>query len=94
MKRVLMIGIVIAVLAILIAGFTTPIFAHGPDGGQTAPADEEAWEAMHEACENGDWEAMTEAAEKVHGDDFDEMPCHAEDDDALNSWGGRGMMSW
>jgi hypothetical protein len=35
---------------------------------------------MHEDCENGDWEAMAEAAEEMHGEDFDDMPCHSEDD--------------
>ena len=54
---------------------------------------------MHEACESGDWEAMAEAAEEVHGEDFDYMPCHDENDSApTNHWGGmrghmgRGMM--
>ncbi len=41
-----------------------------------APANEEAWEAMHETCENGNWEAMEEAAEEIHGEDFSDMPCH------------------
>ncbi len=35
---------------------------------------------MHEDCENGDWEAMAEATEEMHGEDFDDMPCHSEDD--------------
>jgi len=88
MKKLLLIGSVVLVLGLLIAGFTTPIFAHGPDDGAT-PANEEAWEAMHEACEDGDWEAMTEAAEEVHGENLDYMPCHDEDDYApANRWGG------
>ncbi len=66
MKRILMIGLVVTTLGLLIAGFVTPLLAHGSDDGQ---ANEEAWEAMHEACENGDWEAMAEAAEAVHGED-------------------------
>ncbi len=55
---------------------------------------------MHEACESGDWEAMAEAAEEVHGDDFEDMPCHSEDSYDSNWWGGmgghmgRGMMGW
>ena len=100
MKKFLLIGSIVLVLGLLIAGFTTPIFAHGPDDG-TTPASEEAWEAMHEACESGDWEAMTEAAEKVHGEDYDHMPYHDEDDYASpNHWGGMGghmgggMMGW
>jgi len=101
MKKLLLIGSIVLVLGLLIAGFTTPIFAHSPDDGGATPANEEAWEAMHEACEDGDWEAMTEAAEEVHGDDFDYMPCHDENNYApTNRWGGmgghmgRGMMGW
>ncbi len=76
MKKLLLIGSIVLILGLLIAGFTTPIFAHGPDDGGATPADEEAWEAMHEACENGDWEAMAEAAEEVHGEDFGYMGGH------------------
>ena len=101
MKKLLLIGSIVLVLGLLIAGFTTPIFAHSPDDGGATPANEEAWEAMHEACEDGDWEAMTEAAEEVYGDDFDYMPCHDENNYApTNRWGGmgghmgRGMMGW
>lgn len=96
MKK-LIVGLVVLVIALLIAGFTTPLFAHSPDDGRVAPAAEEAWETMHEACEEGDWEAMAEAAEEVHGEDFGYMPCHDEDDYAIpNHWGGMGggMMGW
>jgi len=101
MKKLLLIGSIVLVLGLLIAGFTTPIFAHSPDDGGATPANEEAWEAVHEACEDSDWEAMTEAAEEVHGDDFDYMPCHDENNYApTNRWGGMGghmgrsMMGW
>jgi len=101
MKKLLLIGSIVLVLGLLIVGFTTPLFAHGPDDGEATSADEEAWEAMHEACESGDWEAMAEAAEEAHGDDFDHMPYHDEDDYApANHWGGmgghmgKGMMGW
>ena len=102
MKKLLLIGSIVLVLGLLIVGFTTPMFAHGPDDGEATPANEEAWEAMHEACESGDWEAMSEAAEEAHGEDFDYMPCHDENEYApANRWGGMmgghmggGMMSW
>ena len=101
MKKLLLIGSVVLVLGLLIVGFATPIFAHSPDDGRAIPANEEACQAMHEACESGDWEAMAEAAEETHGEDFDYMPCHDEDDHApANRWGGmgghmdRGMMGW
>ncbi len=91
MKKLLLIGSIVLVLGLLIAGFTTPIFAHGPDDGGATPANEGAWEAMHEACESGDWEAMAEAAEEVHEEDFDHMPYHDESDHApANHWGGMG----
>ncbi len=101
MKKLLLIGSIVLVLALLIVGFTTPIFAHSPDDGGATPADEGAWEAMHEACENGDWETMAKAAEEVHGEDFDYMPYHDENDYApANRWSsmnghmGGSMMGW
>jgi len=102
MKKLLLIGAIVLVLGLLIVGFTAPIFAHSPDDGGATPADEEMWETMHEACESGDWEAMAEAAEETHGEDFDYMPCHDEDDYTPDGgWGGhmgghmgRGMMGW
>ncbi len=91
MKKLLLIGSIVLVLGLLIAGFTAPIFAHGPDEGGATPADEGAWEAMPEACENGDWEGMAETAEEMHGEDFDDMPCHGEDNYASDSgWGSMG----
>ncbi len=99
MKKLLLIGSIVLVLGLLIVGFTTPIFAHSPGDGEATPANEEAWEAMHEAYEEGDWEAMVETAEEVHGEDFDNMPCHDEDDYAsdnhrggMGGHMGRGMM--
>ncbi len=95
MKKLLLIGSIVLVLGLLIAGFTTPIFAHSRDDGGATPANEEAWKAMHEACESGDWEAMAKAAEAVHGEDFDYMPYHDENDYApAGGWGGHmgGMM--
>ncbi|MFQ6121615.1 MAG: hypothetical protein ACE5LA_00940 [Dehalococcoidales bacterium] len=106
MKKLLLIGSIVLVLGFLVAGFTTPIFAHSPDDDEAIPTNEEAWEAMHEACWSGDWEAMAEAAEEVHGENFDNMPCHdyysPENGDRVpsNGWGGMGghmgsgMMSW
>ncbi len=80
MKKLLLTGSIALLLGFLIAGVTLPISAHDSGDGTTTPENEEAWEAMHQACENGDWEAMAEAAEEVHGEDFDHMPCHDEDD--------------
>ncbi len=100
MKKFLLIGSIVLVLGLLVIGSTTSIFAHGPNDDGATPANEEAWEAMHEACESGDWEAMAEAAEEAHGEDYD-MPYHDEDDYApANRWGGMGghmgggMMGW
>ncbi len=97
MKRILLVGLAIS-LGLLVIAFTIPVFGHGPEDGEAAPANEEAWEAMYESCEAGDWEAMAEAAEEVHGDDFGYMPCHGQGDYApdegagarANRWGGMG----
>ncbi len=89
MKKLLLIGSIVLVLGLLIVGFTTPLFAHGPDDGGATPDNDKAWEAMHEACENGDWEAMAKAAEEAHGEDFDHMPYHDENyHTPANRWGG------
>ena len=94
MKRILVISLVIAILGLL-AGFTIPVFAHGPD--EDASVNQEAWEAMPEACEDGDWEAMAEAAGEVHGEDFGDMPCHDDyyapgegNTGSTTGWGGMG----
>jgi hypothetical protein len=97
MKKVLVVALVVATLGSL-AGFAIPVLADGPEGGGTIPADQEAWETMHEACEEGDWEAMAEAAEEVHGEDLGSMPCHGEgyptpEDEVrvpTSGWGGMG----
>ncbi len=90
MKRIIFIGVAIAALSFL-GGLTVPALAHGPEDGDTSLAGQETWEAMHEACEDGDWEAMTEVAEEVHGEDFDSMPCHDEGDySSFDGWGGTG----
>jgi len=77
MKRILLVGLIIAALS-LTAGFAVPVFAHGPTEGDSGTPDQETWQTMHEACEEGDWDAMVEAAEEVHGEDFGTMPCHDE----------------
>ena len=76
MKKLLLIGSIVLVLGLLITGFTAPLFAHSPDDGGATLENEGAWDAMHEACANGDWEAMTEAAEEVHGEEFGYMGGH------------------
>ena len=67
MKKILVVGLVIAILSLL-ASLAIPALAHGPEDGEGVSTNEEAWEAMHEACEEGDWEAMAEVAEEVHGE--------------------------
>ena len=69
MKKLLLIGSIVLVLGLLVVGFTTPIFAHSPDDGGATPADDGAWETMHEACENGDYEAMAEWYAQCHGEE-------------------------
>ncbi len=66
MNRFLLVGLVVAILGILIAGSASPIFAHGPDGGATSSSGE-VWEEMHRACENGDYETMGEWGAEYHG---------------------------
>ena len=104
MKKSLLIAWMVIVPGLLIVGLAIPTFAHDSND-EVTPGDEAAWEAMHEACEEGDREAMTEAAERWHGDTFDHMPCYDESyyhDDHTHSYGrggmgghmGRGMMGW
>ncbi len=95
MKRMLIVGLVVALMS-LVAVLAVPVFAHDPMEADSGTADQETWQAMHEACEEGEWEAMVEAAEEVHADlDYDSCHC----DQYLNteegtpgSWGG--MMGW
>ena len=106
MKRILLVGLIIAALS-LAAGFAVPVLAHGPTEGDSETPDQGTWQAMHEACEEGDWEAMVEAAEEVH-EDLDYAPCHgyespSSEEGSPNSWDGTmgghmggwgGMMGW
>ncbi len=75
-----MVSLVVVGLVILVAAFAAPIFAHDPGGGEVTPSDGEAWEEMHQACEDGDYEAMDEW----------HTQCHSEEG-AVNS-GMMGMM--
>jgi len=92
-KKILLIGSVLAVLSLLTVFWTIPALAQGPENGESTPTDQGTWEAMHEACEEGDWEAMAEAAEEVHGD-LDYTPCHSDDypatDDSRQTFPNRG----
>jgi len=65
-NRFLLIGWVVAISGILIAGFASPIFAHGSGGGGVTLSNGEAWEEMHQACENDDYEAMAEWHSEYH----------------------------
>ena len=98
MKKILVVGLVIAGLSLL-AGISVPVFAHGPENGSTTPENQEAWEAMYEACEVGDWEAMGEAAEVVHSDYYGSYTPEKENGNITSRWGGMmghwgGMMGW
>ncbi len=61
MKRFLLIGLIVTALGVLVAGFTTPIFAHDPGG--------EVGEEMYQACENSDYEAMGEWHAQCYGEE-------------------------
>lgn len=108
MKKLLLVGLMVVTLSLLV-GLAVPAFAHGPGDGEPAPADQDTWEAMHEACEEGDWEKMDEAAEEFHGEDSGYMPYHGDDtpqeenggsSNYRGSMGGHmgsgqgGMMNW
>jgi hypothetical protein len=96
MKKVLVVCLIAAALA---AGFAVPAFALGGTGNgtQTPPSDQAGWQAMYQACINGDWEGMLGAMDEVHGADFSGMPCFGATG-AGSSWagnvGGGGMMGW
>ncbi|MHC4665142.1 MAG: hypothetical protein ACYS9T_04180 [Planctomycetota bacterium] len=104
MKKISLVGLVIAVLSLIVT-FSIPVFAHGPTGGDLESPDQETWQEMHEACEEGDWEAMAEAAEEFH-EEAGYGGCHGYgtgDEDYTSGWngmmgghmGGRGgMMGW
>lgn len=70
MKKILLVTLVVLSVVLLMVFLVVPVFAHKGDGG---PVDDEAGEAMHQACEDGDWGAMNEAMGKV---DLGDMPCH------------------
>ncbi|MFH1647361.1 MAG: hypothetical protein ABID71_06750 [Chloroflexota bacterium] len=95
MKKVLVIGLVVLALSVT-AFFAIPAFAHWPTGGDEGG--NEAWQAMHEACEEGDWEAMAGAAEAYHEDNDDDHCSFDGDEDgdvSYSGWGGMmggGMM--
>jgi len=73
MKKVLLTGAVLTVLGLLLA-FTIPALAHGLGSDEATSTNNEAWEDMYEACQNGDWAAMTEAAGQFQSEDYDNMP--------------------
>lgn len=81
-NRFLLVGLVVVILGVLIAGFASPIFAHGPDDGRATPPAGEVWEDMHQACENGDYEAMGEWHAEYH----------STEDPMNESMAGSGMM--
>ncbi len=96
MRRTLVIVTVVTILS-LGAVFTVPVFADNPTDGDTGTPDQETWQAMHEACEEGDWEAMAEEFEEVH-EDLGYAACHSDEYPATgdteqtfpNRWGGMG----
>ncbi len=61
-KNWVVVLVVVGVLAVALGGGAA--FAHE----ETAPNDE-AWEGMHLACENGDYEAMAEWHAQYHGEE-------------------------
>ena len=73
MKKLMLIGVVVAGL---VAAIAIPAFAHGPDSGDDTSVNRDAWQTMYKACLTGDWDAMAEAAEDVHKEDFVYMPCY------------------
>ena len=82
-NRFLLVGLVVAILGVLIAGFASPIFAHSPDDGGATPSNGEVWEELHQACENDDYEAMVEWHAEYHSGE-----------DPMNEgMAGSGMMS-
>ena len=66
-NRFLLVGLIVAILGILIAGFASPIFAHGLDDGRAALSHGEIWEEMQQDCEDGDYQAMGAGHAGYHG---------------------------
>ena len=97
MRKLLLIGSILLVLGLLVIGFATPIFAHSPDDGEITPANGGAWEAMHEACEEGDWEAMAEWHAQCYGEEGTMnggMMRGGMMGGGMGGHMGRGMMGW
>ena len=90
MKKLLIIGGVLAVLSLLIALLAIPANAGDPAETDTPLPEQETWQAMHQACGDGDWEAMEDAAKEFHGEDLSSMPCG--DGDSEGMMGEQGMM--
>ena len=97
MKKILILGSILLVLVAAAIGFTSPLFAHNSSESEITPTDGKAWEAMHEACWNGDWEAMAEAAEESHGEGWHNHMSGGTWDNGWHGMGGHmngGMMGW
>ena len=75
MKKMVLFTVGVVLLIMVIIFTVVPAFAHGPSDRNT---DHGTWDAMHEACENGDYQAMVDAAEEIHEDLGD--TCYGEDD--------------
>ena|SRR4030067_1798432 len=71
MRKFLLVTLLTAAAALLAVLFVVPAFAQGGEG--TIPEGQETWQAMHEACVNGDWQAMIDAMQEMHPDG--DMPC-------------------
>ena len=62
-KRTWLVALFLVAALVVTLGIS-PIFADG-----SADTDEETWEEMHQACENGDYEAMAEWHTQCHDGD-------------------------
>jgi len=92
MKKIILIGSTLIVLG-LFATWAIPALAHGSTGGATTSTNNEAWEDMYQACQNGDWEAMGEAARDFHGEGYD-MPYHEDYNGMTDEDGETSGESW
>lgn len=72
MKKLLLIWSVIVVLGAMFVIFGIPALAQTADN-VTAPPDQQAWQDMYQACQNGDWNAMADAAQRAHGGNWNGM---------------------
>ncbi|MDP2952363.1 MAG: hypothetical protein Q8O76_03495 [Chloroflexota bacterium] len=73
MKKTLAMAGVAAVALALVFGWALPALAQG--NGGAAPRGGQAWDAMREACANGDWQQMAELGCPVAGDSGN-APCN------------------